>query len=86
MPDLRPANERPDITLRRQADEICRLIRTTDYTRVDILIKINGLREWCRIHIPERRRLFDMIYASRFERLWAQFRTDEEELDVHEIT
>jgi hypothetical protein len=32
------------------------------------------MRELCRAEAPEKAELFEAIYASRFERLWEQWR------------
>jgi hypothetical protein len=58
----------------RKADRISVFILSTDYPRVDIAIEIEKLREECRRLYPESLDLFEMIYQSRFARLWEQFR------------
>jgi hypothetical protein len=70
-----------DAILKRKADEICRLIRLTDYPAVDVRIAVAGLREWCAERLPAKEELFELVYASRFQRLWEQFRADEEPLE-----
>ncbi len=62
--------------LRRAADRVCVLILSTDLPEIDILIERNRLRELCEELFPGREELFGMIYESRFERLWEQFRKD----------
>ena len=62
--------------LQRQADRICVLILSTDLPEVDILLERGKLRELCEELFPERSDLFDMIYESRFDRLWEQFHED----------
>ena len=62
--------------LQRLADRICVLILSTDLPEVDILIERGKLRELCGQLFPGRSDLFDMIYESRFDRLWEQFRND----------
>ena len=62
--------------LGRRADRICALILSTDLPEVDILIERNKLRECCETLFPGRSDLFDMVYRSRFDRLWDQFRGD----------
>ena len=59
--------------LRREADRICVLILSTDLPKVDILIEVEKLRELCEELFPGREELFDMVYGSRFDRLWEQF-------------
>jgi len=62
--------------LQREADRVCVLILSTDLPEVDILLARNKLRNLCEELFPERSDLFDMIYESRFNRLWEQFRED----------
>ena len=64
--------------LRRGADRICNLILYSDYPEDDILIERRKLRDRCEEMFPERLDLFDMIYESRFDRFWEQFRRPEE--------
>ena len=59
--------------LQREADRICVLILSTDLPKVDILIEVEKLRELCEELFPGREELFDMVYGSRFDRLWEQF-------------
>jgi hypothetical protein len=59
--------------LKRGADEICRLILSSDLPEVDIDIAIANLRRRCRELYPDRTHLFDWIYESRFRRLREQF-------------
>ena len=63
--------------LQRMADQVCRLIVSTDYPEVDILIERSKVRERCDALFPDRMALYDMIYESRFDRLWRQFRATE---------
>ena len=58
----------------RKADRIAFLIVATDYPRVDVLIETENLREECGRLYPDSMDLFEMIYDSRFDRLWEQFR------------
>jgi hypothetical protein len=60
--------------LQRQADRLSFLIVATDFPEVDILIARRKLRERCQELFPDRLDLYDMIYESRFDRLWEQFR------------
>jgi len=62
--------------LQREADRIAVLILSTDLPQVDILIRVERLRELCGELFPGRDDLFEMIYASRFERLMDQFGED----------
>ena len=60
--------------IQREADEIARLIVASDYPRIDIEIKSAALREKVENHFPDTAYLYDMIYESRFERLFEQWR------------
>ena len=60
--------------LQRAADCISTLILDTDYPAVDVLIEIEKARDLCAELFPERLELFEMVYDSRFRRLWEQFR------------
>lgn len=62
--------------LRRMADMVCRLIVSSDLPEVDILIEREKVRRRCEELFPCRMDLFDMIYESRFDRLWQQFREE----------
>ena len=64
------------LELQRGADRISWLIVGSDYPAIDIVIAIRELGECCRTHFPDRMDLFEMVYASRFKRLWEQFRQD----------
>jgi hypothetical protein len=64
--------------LQRLADGVCRLIVFTDYPRVDVEIERERVRWRCEDLFPDRLDLYDMIYESRFDRLWEQFREPEE--------
>ena len=59
--------------LQREADRIAVLILSTDLPQIDIVIQVEKLRELCEELFPGRDELFEMIYASRFERLREQF-------------
>lgn len=63
--------------LQRRADEISRLILLEDYPAVDVEIGRQRLREHVEREAPDKLRLYDMIYESRFDRLWDQFRSGE---------
>ena len=62
--------------LQREADRIAVLILSTDLPQIDIVIQVEKLRELCEELFPGRDELFEMIYASRFERLREQFGDD----------
>ena len=64
----------------RMADRVCVLILSSDLPAIDIEIEKNKVRERCVELYPDREWLFDMIYESRFDRLWEQFRGESQEL------
>ena len=55
------------------ADDISRLIVNSDLPWIDIAIQIDGLRREAQRLFPLKMDLFDMIYVSRFKRLWIQW-------------
>jgi len=59
--------------LARQADRIVNLILHSDLPRVDVEIEIENFRESCLRRYPDGEVLFEMIYQSRFERIWEQW-------------
>jgi len=67
--------------LQRMADRVCSLILMADYPDIDIEIEEAKVREKCEELFPDRLELYEMIYESRFNRLWEQFRTPEKEAD-----
>ena len=60
--------------LQRQADRICEMIVTGDTPAIDIEIQQAALRETFARRFPDKQGLYQMIYESRFRRLWQQFR------------
>ena len=60
--------------MQRQADRVCVLILSSDLPAIDIEIEKNKVRERCLELYPDREQLYEMIYESRFQRLWEQFR------------
>jgi hypothetical protein len=64
-------------TLAREADRVCRMILSSDSKDIDIALERNRLRALCEELFPDQMELYDMIYESRFDRLWAQFRGPE---------
>jgi hypothetical protein len=60
--------------LQRMADRVCVLILSSDLPAIDIEIEKSMIRERCLELYPGREQLYDMIYESRFERLWEQCR------------
>ncbi len=69
LDDARKAEE-----LKKIADEVCRMILDENLPDVDVEISQNRVREKCRELFPQKLDLFEMIYESRFRRLWEQFR------------
>lgn len=65
--------------LSRMADRVCLLILMEDYPRIDIEIEKEQVREECERLFPDRLDLYEMVYESRFRRLWSQFREPLEE-------
>ena len=69
-PDTRSRMEE----LQRMVDRVCVLILRDDYPEIDIEIEKAKVRQRCEELFPDRLDLYEMIYESRFERLWEQFR------------
>ncbi len=65
--------------VQRMADRVCTLILSSDLPAIDIEIEKNKVRERCLELYPDRESLYDMVYESRFQRLWQQFRGETEE-------
>lgn len=61
-----------------RADEIAHLIVNTDIPWIDISIAIEQLREEGRRLFPLKMDLFELIFVSRFKRLWHQWRASRE--------
>jgi hypothetical protein len=66
------------LLLQRKADRITTEILISDLPFIDICIAVNKLRDWVDDRMPEKRSLFEMIYISRYNRLWQQFRNADE--------
>ena len=66
--------------LRRRADGVTDLILYSEMPRVDVEIAMNELREWVAAHMPDKLKLFEMIYERRWQRLeeqgWAHERPE----------
>ena len=60
--------------LQRQADRICEMIVSGDVPQIDIEIQQATLRETVARMFPDKQALYQLIYESRFRRLWQQFR------------
>ena len=65
--------------LQREADRVCVLILSSDLPAIDIEIEKGKVRERCLELYPDREELYEMIYESRFQRLWDQFRGEQQE-------
>lgn len=62
--------------LARAADRLAFLIVATDCPRIDVDIERAALRRRCRVLFPDKMELYEMVYESRFARLWEQFRSE----------
>lgn len=60
--------------LQRQADRICGMIVSGEAALIDIEIQQAALREAVSRVFPDKQALYQLIYESRFRRLWQQFR------------
>lgn len=60
--------------MRLEADRISNLIFHSDVDWIDVEIRISQMRERCRELAPLKLELFEQVYASRFRRLWDQWR------------
>ena len=65
--------------IQRMADRVCVLILSSDLPAIDIEIEKNKVRERCLELYPDREDLYEMVYESRFQRLWEQFRRNEDD-------
>jgi len=62
--------------LQRQANQICEMIVSGDVPLIDIEIQQTRLREAVARTFPDKQAVYQLIYESRFRRLWQQFRHD----------
>ena len=60
--------------LQRQADRICEMIVSGEVPQIDIEIAQSALREAVARTFPDKQLAYQLIYESRFRRLWQQFR------------
>jgi hypothetical protein len=60
--------------LGRLADEVSILVLSDSYPEIDVVIAVENLREMATNLFPGCEGLYDMIYVSRFRRLWEQWR------------
>jgi nucleoside-triphosphatase len=63
-------------SLQRQADRICEMIVSGEAALIDIEIQQSALREAVARTFPEKQALYQLLYESRFRRLWQQFRRE----------
>jgi hypothetical protein len=66
----------------RQADRIARMIINTNTPLPRVQAEIDGLAEEAQRRFPGQSSLVELIYGSRFRRLWEQFRPGETRLPV----
>jgi hypothetical protein len=71
--------------LRRAADRVCTLILISDYPEIDIELEKVKVRQLAEELFPDRMDLYEMVYESRFRRLWEQFRTTPDEGGAYDI-
>lgn len=62
--------------LQRMANEVCFLILSSDFPRIDVEIAKAEVKDRCRELFPDKMALYEMVYESRFKRLWEQFREE----------
>ena len=60
--------------LQHLADQVSYLIVATDTPRVDVEIQRVALRRRCHELFHDKMHVFELVYESRFRRLWEQFR------------
>jgi DNA-directed RNA polymerase subunit RPC12/RpoP len=66
--------------IRHRADRISSLILHSDLPKVDIEIEIKKFRDYVLEIFPRKEELLNSVYLRRFNRLWKQFRNEDEEL------
>jgi hypothetical protein len=71
----RQEEERKLRELKTIVDRVCFFIVSTDYQAADVKIEASNARRRCEELFPGKGHLFDLIYGSRFKRLWSQFRS-----------
>lgn len=62
--------------VQRQADRICEMIISGQVPAIDIEIQQAALREAITRTFPDKQSLYQLLYESRFRRLWQQFHHD----------
>ncbi len=77
-PSLRdPAEEERRLEIQHAAERVCALILYSDLPLIDIRLAAADVRRMCNRYFPERAGLYERLYASRFRRLWTQWRGGE---------
>jgi len=62
--------------LQREADRICEMIVTGELAEIDLEIQQAKLRDMVARLFPDKQALYQLLYESRFRRLWQQFRQE----------
>ena len=62
------------LEIQQAANRICQMILDDSCPDVDIEIAKSNLRERAAELFPDKTSVYEMIYESRFKRLWEQFR------------
>ena len=57
-----------------RADSLCRMILSSDCDEVEVAMERGRVRALAETLFPDRMDLYDMIFESRFDRLWQQWR------------
>ena len=73
-PDRARCEKDLSVRLGRMSDRICSLILFSDLDWIDIQIEIEKMREVAETEMPKQAEWFELIYASRFERIRRQWR------------
>lgn len=71
---LRMEEENRISEIKKMADRISSLIVSTEYTKTDIEIEKEKLRDRIHTLFPDMNHLYELIYEPRFKRLEEQFR------------
>jgi hypothetical protein len=74
-PPARAPGRRDQALLGRRADGVCRMILSSECPDAEVAIERDRVRELAESLFPDRMDLYEMIYESRFDRLWQQFRS-----------
>ncbi|MFZ5833605.1 MAG: hypothetical protein ACOY3P_26250 [Planctomycetota bacterium] len=70
--------------VQRMANRVCTLILSSDLPAIDIEIEKGKVRDRCLELYPDREQLYEMVYESRFQRLWDQFRNRSTQVERQE--